>query len=96
VARWAALPAARDTAAAAPPTRPSPAPRAAPVGSFANGATPEGVFDLAGNIWEWTAEGHLRGGPWCLGENVMASAVIAREDPERADDKSGFRVVVEP
>jgi formylglycine-generating enzyme required for sulfatase activity len=69
---------------------------AAPVGSFANGATPEGVFDLAGNIWEWTAEGHLRGGPWCLGAHVMESAVIAREDPERADDKFGFRVVVEP
>ncbi len=23
------------------------------VGSYAKGATPEGVFDLAGNVWEW-------------------------------------------
>lgn len=26
----------------------------APVGSFAEGSTPEGVADLAGNVWEWT------------------------------------------
>jgi formylglycine-generating enzyme required for sulfatase activity len=26
-----------------------------PVGSFPNGATPEGVLDLAGNVHEWTA-----------------------------------------
>lgn len=26
-----------------------------PVGSFPAGATPEGVFDLAGNVYEWTA-----------------------------------------
>ncbi|MBL9078404.1 MAG: SUMF1/EgtB/PvdO family nonheme iron enzyme [Planctomycetes bacterium] len=68
----------------------------APVGSFPRGATPEGVLDLAGNIWEWTAEGHLRGGPWCMGPDTVKSAFVAREDTERADDKFGFRVVVEP
>lgn len=30
-------------------------PSTAPVGSFPAGATPEGVLDLAGNLWEWTA-----------------------------------------
>lgn len=68
---------------------------AAPVGSFPLGATPEGVLDLAGNIWEWTVEEHLRGGPWCLGPESQECAAVAREDPGRADDKFGFRVVVE-
>lgn len=68
---------------------------AAPVGSFPAGTTPEGVLDLAGNIWEWTAEEHLRGGPWCLGPEAQQCDQVASEDPGRADDKFGFRVVVE-
>jgi serine/threonine protein kinase len=28
------------------------------VGTFPNGATPEGVLDLAGNVWEWTASAY--------------------------------------
>jgi len=30
------------------------APSTAPVGSYPKGATPDGVLDLAGNVWEWT------------------------------------------
>lgn len=28
----------------------------APVGSYPNGATPEGALDMIGNVWEWTSD----------------------------------------
>jgi formylglycine-generating enzyme required for sulfatase activity len=31
-------------------------PTTAPVGSFKAGASGSGVLDLAGNVWEWTAD----------------------------------------
>lgn len=66
----------------------------APVGSFPRGATPEGLMDMAGNIWEWTSEGHLRGGPWCMGPETVRCWDIADEGVDRADDKFGFRICV--
>jgi iron(II)-dependent oxidoreductase len=35
-----------------------------PVKSKPAGKSPEGIFDLIGNVWEWTKEVILRGGSW--------------------------------
>ncbi|MEE9385718.1 MAG: SUMF1/EgtB/PvdO family nonheme iron enzyme [Nannocystaceae bacterium] len=37
-------------------------PGTSPVGSFPSGATPEGLFDMAGNVFEWTSDYEYRYG----------------------------------
>ena len=52
--------------------------RTAPVGAYPNGATPEGVLDLAGNVHEWTASIAL---PYPHRPND------GREDPDKIADR---------
>jgi formylglycine-generating enzyme required for sulfatase activity len=49
-----------------------------PVGSLPAGATPEGVFDLAGNVHEWTAS---------IAMPYPYRADDGREDPDRVADR---------
>ncbi|MCH7779325.1 MAG: SUMF1/EgtB/PvdO family nonheme iron enzyme [Acidobacteria bacterium] len=52
--------------------------RLAPVGSFADGRSVYGIYDMSGNVWEWvaSAEGKpfLRGGSWINGKTQAQCA----------------------
>jgi formylglycine-generating enzyme required for sulfatase activity len=69
----------------------------APVGSFPEGATPERIHDLAGNVWEWCRDGApnarvLKGGSYFNGERYLAAAPRNTLHPEGSESVVGFRV----
>jgi len=70
-----------------------------PVGSHPTGATPEGVQDLAGSVWEWTeGEGEsgpvLKGGSWDTRNPAhFRSAAIGAAAADETSSDIGFRCV---
>jgi hypothetical protein len=76
---------------------------AMPVGLYPCGATPEGVQDIAGNVWEWVEGWYdaeretrvLRGGSWLDDSAVMHASFRLGGVPEVRDDDIGFRVARE-
>jgi len=70
-----------------------------PAGSYSNGISPYGCFDMAGNVWEWSStlydtkhKWHLaRGGSWADGEGEITT--VARSNPITASPTGGFRCV---
>jgi serine/threonine-protein kinase len=72
-----------------------------PVGLYPAGATPEGVLDLAGNVWEWVDEWYdqnktervIRGGSWFMGSRYLQAAYRLMDHPDYRDGHIGFRVV---
>jgi len=69
-----------------------------PVGSYPLGATPWGLFDMAGSLWQWTStefgaagQREVRGGSW---DNPPASLTTSHRlgwPADRADAGMGFR-----
>lgn len=70
-----------------------------PVDAYSMGKSPYGCYDMAGNVWEWTASFYdrkkdarvLRGGSWLLGSGFSRCAARDSSRPGNRDTLVGFR-----
>jgi len=72
-----------------------------PVGRYPEGATPQGLMDMAGNVWEWMGNYYdkykkyfaLRGGSWGDYDNDLRCAARGVSLPVNGGNDIGFRVL---
>ncbi len=72
-----------------------------PVGRYPEGATPQGLMDMAGNAWEWMENLYievpgwraLRGGSWCDNLRNLRCSARYLVHPSLGSFDVGFRVV---
>lgn len=63
-----------------------------PVTRYANGLSPERCYDMAGNVWEWTADvGIIRGGSWYGNSDFVRCAIRYHYFPYDRYNNIGFR-----
>ncbi len=68
-----------------------------PVNDYPEGVSPYDVWDLSGNVFEWTASKYensqyvLRGGGWWLDKDCVCSAYRLWDNPDLTNYNNGFR-----
>ncbi|RLT38983.1 MAG: hypothetical protein DWI57_11040 [Chloroflexi bacterium] len=69
-----------------------------PVHMYPDGRTAEGVWDLAGNVWEWllAEPGDLKGGSWYHGSERATASARDRSVPNSWNYNIGCRLVCVP